>query len=205
MSFVRDDIAFGFPPAGDMTAASETLRLGVGQCNTKGTLLLALCDAAGIPARPHFAPIRRSIQRGLYTGAWYLLLPRCLSHCWLEVEVDGEWKQIDAYINDEAFSQAAARELEQRGWQEGFSRAGSAREGGRFDLDGTDFVQMGAVEGDDGTWTEPADYYRSTLYRNRTGPIRALLYRLAIPAVNRRIGSLRHTVLATGSTDGTGN
>jgi transglutaminase-like putative cysteine protease len=69
--FVRDDIRFGFPPDGDLTAASGTLALGIGQCNTKGTLLLALCRAAGIPARLHFAPIRRSIQRGLYTGAPY--------------------------------------------------------------------------------------------------------------------------------------
>ena len=37
MSFVRDDIKFGFPPAADWTPASETLQLGIGQCNTKGT------------------------------------------------------------------------------------------------------------------------------------------------------------------------
>ena len=89
MSLVRDGIRFGFPPAADWTSASDTLQLGIGQCNTKGTLLLALCDAAGIPARLHFAPIRRSIQRGLYTGLWYLLLPRHLSHSWLEADVDG--------------------------------------------------------------------------------------------------------------------
>ena len=40
VSFVRDDIKFGFPPAADWTSASETLQLGIGQCNTKGTLLL---------------------------------------------------------------------------------------------------------------------------------------------------------------------
>ena len=75
VSFARDDIKFGFPPAADWTSASQTLQSGIGQCNTKGTLLPALCDAAGIPARLHFAPIRSSIQRGLYTGLWYLLLP----------------------------------------------------------------------------------------------------------------------------------
>ncbi len=37
VSFVRDDIKFGFPPAADWTPASETLQLGIGQCNTKGT------------------------------------------------------------------------------------------------------------------------------------------------------------------------
>ena len=75
-----------------------------------GRVLLALCDAAGIPARLHFGPIRRSIQRGLYTGLWYLLLPRHPSHSWLEADVDGRWRRVDAYINDDAFCQAAARE-----------------------------------------------------------------------------------------------
>jgi transglutaminase-like putative cysteine protease len=87
VSYVRDDILFGFPPYGDMTAASDTIRMGIGQCNTKGTLLLALCQAAGIPARLHFAPIRKNIQRGLYTGIWYELLPKYLSHAWVEVKL----------------------------------------------------------------------------------------------------------------------
>ena len=30
--YVRDDIEFGFPPKGDLTSASETIRLGIGQC-----------------------------------------------------------------------------------------------------------------------------------------------------------------------------
>jgi Transglutaminase-like superfamily len=197
-AFVRDDIAFGFPPNGDITAASETLRLGVGQCNTKGTLLLALCTAAEIHARLHFAPIRRSIQRGLYTGLWYSLLPRHLSHSWLEVDLDGEWKRLDAYINDQAFGRGAAHELKRRGWREGFSLSDAADDVGRGGFLDGNFVQMAAVEGDDGTWTEPADYYRSALYRNRVGPIRAVLYRLALPAVNRRIESLRETGFDSG-------
>jgi Transglutaminase-like superfamily len=190
--FVRDEIRFGFPPDGDMTSASDTLRLGIGQCNTKGTLLLALCQAAGIPARLHFAPIRRSIQRGLYTGVWYVLLPRYLSHAWLEAQVDGIWRRVDAYINDDAFCQGAARELDQRGWTEGFSLAGACTGAGQvFDLDAEQFVQMDAVEGDHGVWSEPAEYYRSSEYLNRVGPIRTLLYRRITPSINRRIKSLR--------------
>ena len=32
--YVRDEIRFGFPAAGDLVRASETIRLGYGQCNT---------------------------------------------------------------------------------------------------------------------------------------------------------------------------
>jgi Transglutaminase-like superfamily len=190
--FVRDEILFGFPPNGDMTAASDTLRLGIGQCNTKGTLLLALCRSVGIPARLHFAPIRRSIQRGLYSGVWYLLLPRHLSHAWLEVNVDGRWRRVDAYINDERFCQAAAGELDRRGWQEGFSLAGGCSGASAvFDLDSERFVQMDAVEGDHGIWDDPADYYRSSLYLNRVGAIKRWLYRQVRPSINRRVEVLR--------------
>jgi Transglutaminase-like superfamily len=190
--FVRDDIRFGFPPDGDLTAASGTLALGIGQCNTKGTLLLALCRAAGIPARLHFAPIRRSIQRGLYTGVWYLLLPRHLSHAWLEVSIDGRWRPVDAYINDTRFCRAAERELRRRGWREGFSLSGTcAGAGGAFDVDASSFIQMDAVEGDDGVWDEPAGYFRSTRYRNRAGPVRTWLYHRIAPRINRKIDALR--------------
>lgn len=123
--YVRDDIRFGFPPDGDLTAASETTRLGFGQCNTKGTLFLALCKAAGIPARLHFSLIDKKIQRGLFHGLAYRLLPDRLSHAWLEVEIDGTWRRIDGYINDAPFFHAALDELRPRGWDTGFSIAGA--------------------------------------------------------------------------------
>lgn len=183
-----------------MTCASETLRLGIGQCNTKGTLLLALCRAAGIPARLHFAPIRRSIQRGLYTGVWYLLLPRHLSHAWLEVKLDSSWLPVDAYINDERFCEAAARELEHRGWPEGFSLAGGCTGAQAvLDLDVPRFTQMAAVEGDHGIWNDPADYYRSSLYLNRVSPFKRWLYRRVRSGINRKIERLRRPIVSPAS------
>ena len=40
--FVRDEIRFGFPPRWDAVKASKTLEYGIGYCNTKATLLIAL-------------------------------------------------------------------------------------------------------------------------------------------------------------------
>lgn len=74
--YVRDDIVFGFPLKGDFVKASETINLGYGQCNTKATLLLALCKASGIPARIHFSWIRKDIQKGFFTGLAYWLMPK---------------------------------------------------------------------------------------------------------------------------------
>lgn len=109
--YVRDDIKFGFTQDGDLVKASTTIRLGKGQCNTKGTLLLALCKAVEIPAHIHFSLIKKEIQRGLFTGLGYKLMPPLLSHSWIEVEVDGKWRSIDSYINDEEYYLVARSKL----------------------------------------------------------------------------------------------
>ena len=41
--YMRDEIRFGFPEDGDLVKASDTIRLGMGQCNTKGVLSFAGC------------------------------------------------------------------------------------------------------------------------------------------------------------------
>lgn len=192
--YVRDDVRFGFPRNGDLTSASETIRLGYGQCNTKGTLFLALCKAAGIPARLHFSLIDKSIQRGIFHGVAYRLLPERLSHSWLEVEIDGTWRRLDGYINDAPFFQAAQNELRRRGWDTGFSIAdGSCAASIAFAPEQETFVQMEAVLDDHGVWDEPAAYYRSPAYRNHPGLFRRLMYRLLIGGINDTIAAMRST------------
>lgn len=47
-SFVRDEILFGYNISDDITA-EQVLKDGYGQCNTKGTLFMALLRAVNIP------------------------------------------------------------------------------------------------------------------------------------------------------------
>ena len=192
-TFVRDDILFGFPPEGDFVKASQTIERGYGQCNTKGILILALCQAANIPARLHFSGISKEIQHGFFRGLFYRLMPKEISHSWLEVELDGRWVQVDTYINDLALHRAAVRELGRSGWTTGFSVSRAAgKPSAELALDTTEFSQMGAVVGDHGTWTKPADYLNGPEYLNRPGPIRQLLYRTYIPLANYRVRNLRN-------------
>jgi transglutaminase-like putative cysteine protease len=191
--FVRDDILFGFPPEGDFVKASQTIERGYGQCNTKGILILALCQAANIPARLHFSEISKEIQHGFFRGLFYKLMPTEISHSWLEVELDGRWVEVDTYINDLALHRAAVRALERSGWTTGYSVSQAAgRPSADLVLDATNFSQMGAVVGDHGTWTKPADYLNGPDYLNRPGPIRQLLYRTYISLANDRVRTLRN-------------
>ena len=190
--YVRDQIQFAFPKEGDLVKASQTIETGQGQCNTKGTLLLALCKAAGLPARIHFSLIKKEIQRGLFTGLGYRLMPDAISHSWVEVEIEGEWRRLDSFINDEPFYRAAKHQLQLDGWHTGYSvSCASGSSSADFNIDEEQFVQMDAVVDDHGTWDDPADYYASDLYENRPGFLKLLVYALMLGRVNRRVERLR--------------
>ncbi len=190
--FVRDDILFGFPAEGDFVKASETIQRRYGQCNTKGILFLALCQAVGLNARLHFSGASKEIQHGFFTGIFYRLMPEEISHSWIEVEIDGQWRQVDTYINDLALHNAAIRELDRRGWVTGYSVSRADGEpSAELSLDEARYSQMGAVIGDHGVWDRPADYFDSAEYLNRPSHVKQLLYRLYVPLANRRIHELR--------------
>ncbi len=190
--FVRDDILFAFPPEGDFVKASQTIERGYGQCNTKGALFLALCKASGIPARIHFSKISKKIQHGFWTGLAYWLMPDQISHSWIEVKLNGRWHPVDTYINDLPLHRAAVQEVEKRGWETGFSVSrANGDPSADLVLDGAHYSQMAAVEGDDGVWDEPADFYAGPDYLNKVGPIKQWLYRMVLPMINGRVARLR--------------
>ena len=196
-SFVKDEIKFGFTKEGDLTKASDTIKYGVGQCNTKTTLFLALCKAIDVPSRVHFSLIKKEIQKGIWTGIFFKLLPKELSHGWIEVLVDGKWRKIDSYINDEILYRAGKEKLKEYGWKTGFSI--SCEKGvssASFNIKEEQFVQMDAVILDHGVYNEPYDYYSSKKYRNRPNKIEKLLYRLIIIKVNKNIRNLRSNYCA---------
>ena len=59
--FVRNEILFGYNVRDDLPA-SRVLSDGYGQCNTKGTLFMALLRADGIPCRLHGFTIDKKLQ-----------------------------------------------------------------------------------------------------------------------------------------------
>jgi hypothetical protein len=190
--YVRDDIKFGFVKNGDLVKASETISEGIGQCNTKTNLFLALCKSVGIPAKIHFSLIDRSIQRGVFPPWAYNLLPKQISHSWLEVEIDGKVHRVDTYINDSKFFENAKRELKDKGWNTGYSLACSRNPASaNLNLDNEVFSQMDAVTDDHGTFDEPMAYYQSAKYHNRPSRLKKFLYQNYIGIVNRRVEKIR--------------
>ena len=77
--FVKDEIDFGYNRSDDLSA-SEILQDGYGQCNTKGTLLMALLRALDISCRLHGFTIEQSLQKGAIPPVIYQLAPKYILH-----------------------------------------------------------------------------------------------------------------------------
>ncbi len=100
--FVRNAIRFGYNASDDLPA-SAVLADGYGQCNTKGTLMMALFRSVGIACRFHGFTIDKQLQRGAVTGIAYLLAPKSIIHSWVEVLYDGKWVNLEGFILDAGY------------------------------------------------------------------------------------------------------
>lgn len=98
-NFVRDEIKFGYN-VDDSIPASKVLKDGYGQCNTKGTLFMALLRCVGVPCRVHGFTIDKKLQKGAMTGFVYKNAPNNIFHSWVEVLYQGKWYELEAFILD---------------------------------------------------------------------------------------------------------
>lgn len=101
-NYVRDDILFGYN-ASDNISASKVLADGYGQCNTKGTLFMALLRAVNIPCRVHGFTIDKKLQKGAMTGFIYRNAPQNVLHSWVEVFFEDKWYELEAFIIDKRY------------------------------------------------------------------------------------------------------
>ena len=108
--FVRNEIAFGYN-AGDELPASAVMADGIGQCNTKATLLMALMRAVGIACRFHGFTIDKALQRGAITGVAYQLAPASILHSWVEVLFEDRWVRLEGFILDKPYLSALQAEF----------------------------------------------------------------------------------------------
>ncbi len=109
-NFVRDEIRFGYNMQDDISA-SEVLKDGFGQCNTKATLLMALMRAVGIPNRIHGFTINKALQQGAITGIWYVIAPKNILHSWVEILVGDSWYFLEGVILDKTYLAALQKKF----------------------------------------------------------------------------------------------
>jgi hypothetical protein len=189
--FVRDEVRFGFPPRWDEVKASETIQYGLGYCNTKATLFLALCKAINIPARIHTGLIDIEVMRGILPSFIFPFLPSSGSHSWLEIQIAGDWKPVDSYINDKPLYEGALKQLRESGKVTGFSISQAKGPSScEFNFGEKGFVHMGAVMEDHGNWYDYSEYMSSGKYL-RWNRVQLMSYPVIAWMCNRGIDRIR--------------
>jgi transglutaminase-like putative cysteine protease len=190
--WVRDQIAFGFPPGFYETSATQTLDEKVGYCNTKATLFSALLRARGIPTRLRMVDLSAQVLTGLLDpGTPYV------DHGLTEVLLDGRWIKVDSYVVDKPLALAAHRRLAKTTAKAGFGvhMNGSSDWDGRSDH----FVQYmdndaipNYVLKDHGLFADIADFYQKVNEsRNRKTLMSGLAIRLGSSWINRNVDQVR--------------
>jgi hypothetical protein len=191
--YVRDQIKFGFPPTWDVVTAFESIYHKMGYCNTKATLFVALCRAVCIPARVHFALIDIQIMHGILPAFVFPLMPKVGGHSWSEVQLDGDWKPIDSYIDDKPFYEQAVKQLKKSGLPFGYSVSyKDGKSSCEFNFGEKGFVHMGAVREDHGVWEDASEYFATDKYPHFTS-----FQKMALPMLlklsNRNVVHIRQS------------
>nr|WP_086938202.1 transglutaminase family protein [Thaumasiovibrio occultus] len=158
--YVRDNIPFGYNKDDHLTA-SEVLRDGYGQCNTKGTLLMALLRGVGIATRVHGFTIYNELQRGAIPNYLFALAPERIIHSWVEVYLDGRWINLEGYIIDSAYlEKVQQRFADQCAEFSGYGIATPCLSSPNIDWQGEDtFIQSEGIADDFGVYAQPDDFY----------------------------------------------
>lgn len=192
-NFVRDEVLFGYN-VDDSVCASKVLSDGYGQCNTKGTLFMALLRACGIPCRIHGFNIDKKLQKGAMTGFVYKNAPKEIFHSWVEVLFEGRWFELEAFILDKKYLSSLQRL--NKDCSGSFCGYGVAVKDFRhpvIDFDRNDtYIQSEGIVRDFGVYDSPDDLLKE--HGQTLTPFKAFLFRnLGRHLMNRNVRKIRNS------------
>lgn len=188
--FVRNEIAFGYNE-GDELPASAVLADGIGQCNTKSTLLMALLRAVGIPCRFHGFTIDKPLQKGAITGLAYWLAPQRIIHSWVEVSLEGRWIALEGFILDAPYLASLQRRFPQARRFCGYGAATPDLSAPGVEWLGQDtYIQKEGIADDFGVFDSPDAFY-ARHGSNLSGLKRWLYERVIRHRMNHNVARVR--------------
>jgi len=193
--FVRNDVLFGYNED-DALPASRVLADGYGQCNTKGTLLMALLRSLGVPCRFHGFTIDKGLQRGVVPELVYPLAPRNILHSWVEVSFEDRWINLEGFILDDGVLTALRERFPDRDSLCAYGAGTDCLQAPGVEWTGEDtFIQKTGITHDFGIYDAPDDFYAE--HRQLSG-LRGFLYRKFVRHwMNRRVAAIRRGSVPT--------
>lgn len=191
-NFVRDEILFGYNVDDDIPA-SKVLKDGYGQCNTKGTLFMALLRACDIPCRVHGFTIDKKLQKGAMTGFVYRNAPKNVFHSWVEVYFEDNWYELEAFILDKKYlDKIQAINSTCTGSFCGFGCAVKDFKNPVIDFDRNNtYIQSEGINQDFGVYDSPDELLKE--HGQELGLVKKLAYRyLGRHLMNRNVKKIRN-------------
>ena len=184
---------FGYNEA-DNIPASRVYADGYGQCNTKGTLLMALLRAVGIPCRFHGFTIDNEMQRGAISDFWLRLANKDILHSWVEIYYEGQWINLEGFILDADYlTGVQAMFPEARGSFCGYGIGVKDFKNPDIRWQGKDtYIQKEGINNDLGVFNNPDDFYAQ--YGGNLSGLRAWIYRhFTRHFINRNVSKIRNS------------
>lgn len=161
--FCKNDIPFGYNADTDDMPASAVLKEGIGHCNSKATLLMALLRAVGVPCRIHGFTIYKELQKGAMGMIPYALAPAEILHSWVEVYINKQWINLEGIILDNAYLcriQEKFKEVD--GAFCGYAIATEDLKNPNVNwTGGSTYIQKQGIAKDFGVFDSPDDFYAS--------------------------------------------
>lgn len=190
-NFVRDEVLFGYN-LDDSLPASRVLRDGYGQCNTKGTLFMALLRACGIPCRVHAFTIDKKLQHGAMTGFVYRNAPHNVFHSWVEVLFERKWYNLEGLILDKEYLTSLQKKFPE--CKGPFCEYGVGVDdflAPVIDWNGNDtYIQSTAINQDFGVYDNPDDML--LMHHQQIGALKGFIFRhLGRHLMNRNVRKVR--------------
>ena len=192
-SYVRDEIKFGYN-TDDNIPASQVLKDGYGQCNTKANLFMALLRAVDIPNRMHGFTIHKALQKGAVTGIWYKLAPQNILHSWVEVYFDGKWYNLEGLILDKTYLMALQSKFSE--CKTSFCGYGAYTD--NFISPQIDwkknhtYIQEKGINQDFGLFDTPDEFYSK--HQQKLNPIKKLMYQNYVRhLMNKNVEKIRRS------------
>ena len=190
--FVRDEILFGYN-IDDNVPASKVLADGYGQCNTKGTLFMAILRACNIPCRVHGFTIDKKLQKGAMTGIVYRNAPQNVFHSWVEVYFEDRWYELEVFILDKKYLQKLQeKNSDCKGAFCGYGVAVKDFKNPIIDFDRNNtYIQSEGINQDFGVYDSPDDLLKA--HHQEMSAIKAFLYKhFGRHLMNRNVKKIRN-------------
>lgn len=200
--YVRDHVKFDFNKYFDAAQPDYTLACGVGHCNAKARLMVALFQATGLESYQHFVVIPKDILIDAFPPSRRWMLPAELSHAYVEVKVEGTWCAIDSFSVDTPLLKAAQARLAQEDRSLGYGTRVDATNVWDGRSNAFSQFEQGMMVEDHGRVDDLEVYFRDRKYRNQMlgmhfNTISKLMGNFYLPAINSHIERIRKVTEAS--------